>query len=268
MKIAVKQFDFCGGLCNRIFAWECIYEIAKINNANIVCDWKELEFLDLPNTTYETNFNNYLPFNSNNAQLVKNNFLFDPKNNYMAICGFDFNRIFEETHYREKKSPKQQIKLKDCVLEKKIEEITKDVVGVHIRRGDYKNIEKFTTRARFRTPDQWYLNLMNQYKEKFDNIKFYISSDAEKSMLKIFYDNFDIIDCDYILGKKTDKNMMLGPKLSCNYEDVVDLIALGKTKEIICSVSTWSMFAYEANNKPYIWPETEDQKLSSIKYWK
>jgi len=270
MKIAIKTFlHNSGGFCNRVFSWECIYELSKINNAEIVCDWKELSFLEFPNTIYETNFSNYSGFNSNDSNLKERGFLLDKNKNHIAICGFGFNRYFEKKHYEDKISPKQQIKLKDCDLEKRIEEINKEVIGVHIRRGDYaKMTNDFIFKSGVTLPDKWYFDLMSQYKEKNKDIKFYISSDANRDELKLFYDNFDVLDCETVLGKETPgKGKSHSINHTCSYEDIVDLIALGKTKEIICSVSTWSMFAYQANNKPYIWPETENQSINSVKYW-
>jgi len=267
MKIAILQNN--PGLCNRIFIWECIYEIAKINNATIVCNWEELEFLDFPNTEYDPNLTGegYIPFNSMNKNLISNNFVLPKGYNFIATCGWGFNRHFEETHYREKKSPKQQIKLKDNELSYKIEETVKNAIGVHIRRGDYRHSDKFILSSGICTPDYWFINLMNQYKDKYRDVRFYISSDAEKDMLKVFYDNFDIIDCESILGRKANKFRSSNAKASCPPDGIVDLFALSKTKEIICSVSTWSMFAYQTGNKPYIMPAVENQTLESIKYW-
>ena len=287
-----------GGFGNRLYSWETMYEIAKINNAELECDFSELEHLILPNTIYnkEFNYSGAPDYNSNILGKTLDNgyvttdsnnmidFKLNPNFNYYPICGFGFNRHFNTIHINSGIYPKQQMKMKDSLLFDKIQDITTDCVGVHIRRGEAghgkhdifdPNRQGVAYYPVGTIPDFWYLSLMNQIKEIYPNIKFYISSNAKKEDLQVFYDNFNIITYRDILSTESEHNHMesveeyqrcvnLKKSIDTDLSGIVDFYSLSCSNLLICSISTWSMCAYEMNNIPTIWPEARDQKLNSI----
>lgn len=185
-----------GGFCNRLFAWDALYKIAMINNAELVCDWTELEHISLPNTTYQTNFDNYKPFNSND--IAEYDFILEDGFDYYATCGFAFAREIRSKNLPNKEITSQlhKICLNSSELQIKIQNTCKKVVGIHIRRGDYGDGKhnNFIPRCPHSIPDSWYLNIMTQLKELNSDVTFYLSSDGTDEELQIFYDKFNIIN--------------------------------------------------------------------------
>lgn len=114
---------------------------------------------------------------------------------------------------------------------KNIEKINfKDVIGVHIRLGDYKN----TT---LETKIDFYLNLVFKIKELHKNkYKIYIFSDANDEELR------KVLEIDGV------KKVFFGNALA-------DLIALSKCKLIVGSDSTFSGLASFINQAPIIFPK-------------
>ena len=291
MKIKICN---AGGFGNRIYAWETMYEIAKINNAELESDFPELEYITLPNTTYTQNsivneyhhsYKDYLPFNS---VKIYPTFKLADGYNYYATCGFGYHRYFDRIHEKDYSFPKQQMKLKDNFLSEKIKNITSGVVGVHMRRGEagvgnhtlfdpkHQGVTHYPTGT---IPDFWYYSIMSQIKEYNPNIKFYLSTDDSRDNLNIFYDNFDIIsnkdllstdfkydgwkspqDYEYASGN----NLIRGGDLA----GMIDLFSLSSCNLLICSVSSWSMTAYEMGKLPTIWPEVAQQTLDSIRMFR
>jgi hypothetical protein len=107
-----------------------------------------------------------------------------------------------------------------------------NIIGVHIRLGDYKNTS-------FETNTNYYkniiLNIKQAYKDK-DKYKFYIFSDAKNDEIK------DILSISGI------EKVFFGNALA-------DLVALSKTKLIIGSDSTFSGLAAYLNQTPIIFPK-------------
>ena len=272
------------GFGNRLYNWECCYEIAKINNAILTCDYPELEFIDLPNTIKIENFNyssppeNYKPFNSNNIE--KDGFILDQKYNHYSTEGFGFSRYFALKQRSEFDFPKKGMKLKDDILSDKIKDIVKNVVGVHIRRGAVPQGGDSTpttfVKDRYGHPDFWYMSLMDQIVEIIPDVKFYISSNATKQELQSYYDKYDVVTHKDILGYESThsdlrswniylEHCRTGKMVDTDLAGMVDFFSLIYSKLIICSYSSWSTNAFEVQNTPSIWPEEEHQKIDSLK---
>ena len=98
---------------------------------------------------------------------------------------------------------------------------------------------------------------MNDIVKVKPNQKFYISTNGDKEQLKVFYDNFDILDYSTILDNIEDidksKNY-LDYELNKNcLRNVTDLFSLSYSKFLILHPeSTWSMFAKWYKNVPSV----------------
>lgn len=250
MKTALSTVVGSGGFGNRLYAWECLYEIAKINDAEIECNWKELEHIELPNTKYKSNFEEYKSFNSND--LENNSFILDKQFNYKEISGFSFNRYFNKIHIKNNSFPKKYMKLKDDKIINKIKHIiaNNNVIGVHVRKRDISMVGQDI-------PESWYLSLMNEVVSFKNDVKFYISSDVSEKDLQSFYINFDCLNYKDILPH-IDKIVFPddgSPQLDTDLAGLIDFFSLAETKMLICSISTWSMNAYQMNHIPIIFPK-------------
>jgi len=257
----------CGGICNTLFGWAGVYEVARINNADVVTDLPEMEHITLPRTTFQTNFDNYINFNSNDPNVVRNNFKLNPNFNYNATCLWGYNRRLSWCNPEEDcLFPIQKLKLKDDILDTKIKDVCQNLVGVHIRRFDYQQTNgRFIPSSGYAIPDKWYISIMEQIVERFPNIEFYLSSNGTQQELQIYYDNFKIINNKNINFNNDKPSNPYDPK---TLTDFIDLFALSKCKLIIGSVSTWSMISFILNNTPVIYPETSDQNLTSLRQYK
>ena len=102
-----------------------------------------------------------------------------------------------------------------------------DVIGVHVRLGDYKN-------TKLETNISYYKNLILKIEEMYqDKYQFYVFSDAQDEEIK------------ELLSIKNVKKVFFGNALA-------DLIALSKTRLIIGSDSTFSGLASFLNQTPII----------------
>ena len=111
-------------------------------------------------------------------------------------------------------------------------------VGVHIRFGDFKNENENELRAgktNTRIPIEWYVNIISKLKNKFGNhIEFMIFSDGSKEELH------EILRI---------KNVYF----SYNGNAISDLIVLSKSKIIVASNSTFSLWASYLGRCHTIW---------------
>lgn len=258
MKIKVGRSN---GFCNTLFGWAAIYNVAEINNAGIVTDLSELNHITLPNTTFQNNFSGYIPFSTNDEAIANNGFKLK-NGNYIATCGFDYNRKINWYDENVESSPIQKMKLKDNCLSEKIKKECKDLVGVHVRRGDYKNpTDEFVPNSCLAIPDYWYINLMSEVVKINKNARFYLSSDGTLDQLKPFYDKFDITN------KTGIRQVKHSLKVGLDLNGFIDLFSLANCEMIIGSISTWTMVANIMKWAPVIWPESKDQDLSTLKQY-
>lgn len=260
------------GLNDRIHHWELAYEINRMNDFKFKISleelwWPELKYLEFPYTEtspdVHTKFiHGALPFDSNELT----DFKLDDGFDWYPTCGNDWNKFFLY-RYREER-PLQTIKIKNSILKNTIKESTDKIVGVHIRRGkgvdspvnDFR--ETHSDRNYFYVSDDYYLNTMNEILKVNPAQRFYLSSDLDVQKLKVFYDNFDIIDYRNVMSK-LDSSVDLSKKYVSKVlhknclKNIVDLFSLSYCNFIVMYYpSRWSAFAKSYRNINHIgWPD-------------
>lgn len=240
------------GFANRCSAWECAYSIAESTGwrQKPVIDWGESEWLSFPNTIIGPKPANCRPLYTKqyHAGLVT---LDD--GDYEMADGWDFTREYQK-HYLPGKRPLCRIRLKDEALAQRIADTVGDYIGVHIRRGDYKDTPdgSFPTQAPYRVPTAWFVDICERLGGKF-----YLSSDGTDDELGAFVARFNPLT-------RSDIWEGAGPVRrsgALSRADVIDLFALAGCRKIVCSISTWSMFAAQHRNVPYVWPMGMGQEI-------
>ena len=249
--------------------------------------WSELNYLSMPNTKgvdeYKEDFWNGDKTLNFEMLLDDETFKLNTEINWVLyqqhfieyydyffkyIKKFSFNR------------PLQLIDIKNDVLKNTIIEKLDGVVGIHVRKGDAGtpeetiNFEEIRNKLKDKSlsdsereklekesltcgqggrwyetfKDERYLKIMDDIVKVKPNQKFYISTNGDKEQLKVFYDNFDILDYSTILNniKNVDESKnYLDYELNKNcLRNVVDLFSLSYSKFLILHPeSTWSKFA-------------------------
>lgn len=127
-------------------------------------------------------------------------------------------------------------------------------VGLHIRRGDFGRplpLEAYQGRFNVAVPLEWYAKIARSLHSHFgDRIKFIIVSDAPSSTLAPFGTEIPTVFTD-------DRP----------YRDISDLLALSRCDLIVCSISSYSLWAAFFSRARYIWPAanlTQVDGLASI----
>ena len=258
--------------------------------------WPELNYLSIPNTKgvdeYKDDFwdgdkildfelllkdETYKLDTEINWVLFQQKFIEYFKHYFNFIKNFNSNR------------PLQSIDIKNDILKNTIIKKLDGVVGIHMRKGDVGtpeetiDFEEIRNRLKDKNlsdnerkelekksltcgqggswyetfKDERYLKIMNDIVKVKPNQKFYISTNGDKEQLKVFYDNFDILDYSTILDNIEDidksKNY-LDYELNKNcLRNVTDLFSLSYSKFLILHPeSTWSMFAKWYKNVPSV----------------
>ena len=258
--------------------------------------WPELNYLSIPNTKgvdeYKDDFwdgdkildfelllkdETYKLDTEINWVLFQQKFIEYFKHYFNFIKNFNSNR------------PLQLIDIKNDILKNTIIKKLDDVIGIHMRKGDVGTPEETIDFEQIRNKlkdknlsddkrkelekesltcgqggiwyetfkDEQYLKIMNDIVKVKPNQKFYISTNGDKEQLKVFYDNFDILDYSTILDNIEDidksKNY-LDYELNKNcLRNVTDLFSLSYSKFLILHPeSTWSMFAKWYKNVPSV----------------
>lgn len=276
------------GFCNRIFYWEGLQLLNKVNNYShkILVDkkyWPELiELIELPNTEI-TDFKpdySFTPITNKLLSNIKlNNFKIENKNYY---SNFDYQSLSEFDSILDKNRPIVNIKLQDKFLESAIKDFCKDKIGLHMRRGRgiiYGQMELESLPDHIRTPyikfrekegidtpkyyiyefvtDSTYFNIIDKILELNKNQKFYISHDVPDEFIQYYEEKYvdKIYTKTYFYNhiknkfKNTDIN---------HVKNVIDLFALSNTKMILKHpLSTWSEFGQYHVPKPAVYT-TED----------
>tara|TARA_B100000212_G_scaffold169263_1_gene127342 strand:+ start:4109 stop:4939 length:831 start_codon:yes stop_codon:yes gene_type:complete len=117
----------------------------------------------------------------------------------------------------------------------------KNKIGIHIRRGDFIKKEKNSdhqNQTNFQVEDTWYINCVQKLLEGDHNIdEIVIFTDSKKidDLIKIF-------------------NVFVPTKLDQSKTDIGSLLSLSNCKYIVCSQSTFSMWAAYLGNSKCIWP--------------
>lgn len=299
------------GLGNRIFHWEIAYELNKHNNYAFTIllhklHWPELEFITLPNTipfTY-SEYENGRDFDRN-FQDLRFRTVFDVENDIVFLSSpidkikiidlfsskvkrFDLSEA-EHWHsdfgYNELKHlisdsinyerPLKKIRLKHTQVEDFLKETTKDLIGIHIRRGwgikytdkdlttipkslqdeylkfrlketvdllkENENKKETHSKPKFIT-DDIYFNFIDKILKINSKQKFYISCDLPKEYLANFLEKYG----ELIVTKEdlipVTQNFLFTcsddiKKYHKNYilENLVDLFSLSFCKFLIMS---------------------------------
>ena len=162
-----NEFTTDTGLCNRIFHWELAYEINKQNDFKyfILLEkkyWPEHKLLDLPTTkiisnvegdsyeveklkfiaVYDTinkKINTAIPLLTDNIEKMfkYSNLKLEDKGHYYSNFGYrELSNLYLQKDFESIERPLSKIKLKHKSVEESIIHEMKNVVGIHIRRGN------------------------------------------------------------------------------------------------------------------------------------
>lgn len=301
--------DFDTGFCNRVVNWEVAYYIKeKLNESHqIVLDrdhWPEVEdFIFLPNTTLKSNLKHICEVSR--TKLLESEFVFNlnnenydiPKDDHLYYV-FDYEKKNENNEnltpklvsllnkeYYNKIRPLSHIKIKNYLIEDFLKDITKDVIGIHIRRGngvtyqyddlsslsevikiayiEYRKIKRTDNCNYFYIKDEMYFNIIDNILNVNPNQKFYISTDLPYNLISYYKEKYgdNIILKEDFIGKinqflnYTNDSMDNKSKKNTVY-NMVDLFALSFCKFLIKSTSsTWSNFASLYRNQPFTQPD-------------
>ena len=259
--------------------------------------WPELNYLSIPNTKgvdeYKDDFwdgDKILDFE---LLLKDETYKLDTKINWVLFQQkfieyfkhyFNFIKNFNSNR------PLQSIDIKNDILKNTIIKKLDGVVGIHMRKGDVGTPEETIDFEEIRNElkdknlsdnerkelekksltcgqggswyetfkDEYYLKIMDDIVKAKPNQKFYISTNNDKEKLKVFYDNFDILDYTAILNNiesKIDRSKdYLDYELNKNcLRNVIDLFSLSHSKFLILHPeSTWSKFAKWYKDVPSI----------------
>ncbi|MHC4890206.1 MAG: glycosyltransferase, partial [Planctomycetota bacterium] len=248
---------FNAGLCNRIYEWTVLRELSDYYKMDILLNWSEIKdgTVELPNTHYfdfskasKKFLNSFITINTASTKLSHVADLnLNQNKNYILTCGWEFNRSLTDHDKRLK-----EVKLNIGYTEK-IESFLAQygdarIVGLHVRRGDYKVTEGFKTNGNFRIPDSWYLDVAGRVLARFPDTKFFLATDGTNDEKKVFFDNLPVIS--------------ICSDGHTPHQDVVELFTLTKLPLLIASASTFSMFA-ESYGRPtvLIWPTRPKQQI-------
>lgn len=238
-------------LCNRLWAFLPALALALEFNQNLLVFGAYKEYLDLfPNLKLNKQIK--FLFNKrkfNNSKLlgrfwslldkVKSNTPYDQisANNKILFLGA-FEKRYEKSYILKHKESIKDLfqpsdEVKDLVEKKFIENSNSLFVGIHIRRGDYKEWNEgkyyFGLDYYYKLINLLYHFFKNQYSSK--EIKFIISSN----------ENFDIHDSELI--KYLDSKIKQEDILRFNKDLITDLYALSQCDYLIGPPSTFSQWA-------------------------
>jgi hypothetical protein len=198
------------GFGNRIQFWEIAYELNKFNSFKFTIlveanKWRETKFLNFPYTeSSNIRFNNLKDLSEIDAR-------------YPWLSKLNINESWD---IMEEWPPYQEgdefygkwlhlITLKDKVLKKKIKELVKDRIGVHIRHWPIEDVDTRPNPVqRFNYVEK--MKLVRNTLDKHSNSKFYISTDVtydkpaagpplpdfkkEGQWMSEIYRDYDVID--------------------------------------------------------------------------
>lgn len=284
----VKNHDTGWG--NRLMAWVLAFDIAKNLNSKHRIEVLENEFpeihnVNLPHTSIRKPTSNLLggPLVPPSYHIINNKTIInwiksgeldlDPNLNYTTHYDFDcIVKYIDNTSL----FPVSKIKLKNPNLYNSIKDYSKNIIGLHIRRGhgvlysslDWDQIPSHV--KKFYDPcfecDKAY-RIVNDYRI-FEIIEYFLSNTPHKIYISIDIDEKAI---DYYKNKYPNKiltrndfiqsypkvikesqilNPICGLK-SIGY-NLIDFFILSECKFILQSLhSTWSQLATKINNNPY-----------------
>lgn len=325
-----KGFTNDTGLCNRILHWEVAYEINRQNDYKyyILLEekyWPENKLLDLPTTktitniegdsyeveklkfiaVYDTitrkiNIAKPLYFDNVTKMFRDGNLKLEDKGHYYSNFGYmELPNLYSRENFENIERPLSKIKLKHKSVEESIINEMKNVVGIHIRRGngvpytidDLNSLpenkrDKFSLIKRVMTEqthstylfhkDDLYFNIMDNMLKINPNQKFYISTDVPDDIMDYFYKKYknNLVDKTFILNVVYDYILNSGFKKSDFVygnvvENLVDLFSLSYTSFLVkVPTSTWSIFAENYTKKESVFVTDDWENTIREKYIK
>lgn len=241
------------GFSNKIFKWETIYHISKINDLKIMYNFPELQHLILPNTENGDVLKLDNLQNFSTGEIKKNNFKLDNTKNWIANDGWNFHWM----EWNRENRPLQLMSLRDKNIQNIINNTIKNnIVGLHVRKGFFLETDKIRhdreNGEAFRTPIWWFFSICNQILRIRPDTIFYLASDGPEKELKIYHDNFNIINYKNLCDTN-DENLI----------KMLDIFFLSQCKTVICSTS--STFSHLVDwfgiDKYCIYPVEKGQKI-------
>lgn len=325
-----RGFTTDTGLCNRIFHWEVAYEINKQNDFNyyILLEekyWPETKLIDLPTTktisniegdpheveklkfiaVYDTinkKINTAKPLYSDNVEKMfrEGNLKIEDKGHFYSNFGYkELSNLYLPEVFEKIERPLSKIRLKHRSIEESIINEMKNVVGIHIRRGngvtytvDDLNTLPENKRDKFSLikrsiaeqshwaysfhRDDLYFNIMDNMLKINPKQKFYISTDIPDDIMDYFYNKYknNLIDKTFLLNIVYDYILNSGFKKSDFVygnivENLVDLFSLSYTSFLVkVPTSTWSIFAENYTKKESVFVTDNWEKTIRGKYVK
>jgi hypothetical protein len=302
---------------NRVINWEIAYYISNISNPphQIIVEKKEWpetnNFISLPNTifvndlklktqTFETNFNK---FDNIKRLLNGDENIINHKHIYFNIDYTNYNMIPEFADilsilYKNKIRPLSHIRIKNHLIDDFLRKTTKDLIGIHIRRGNgvyyelndlvdlpenvkskyitYRKSNEFGGESYTYTKDSVYYKIIDNFLEMNPNQKFYLSTDLPYNLIYYFVEKYkdNIMTKENLITKISDylphTNDKIGSDMdSLIIDDMVDIFSLSYCKFLVKSeYSTWSDFAKLYRNQPCAiitenWEKIKDLYLTS-----
>ena len=281
------------GLCNRVLHWEIAYKINEKAgfNYNIVVEeefWPEYDLITLPNTlalNQESISTESIPLSFEKATSIlrSDDFNLDLTKNYRSDFGYKtLVSFYDELYFFH---PLAHIELKSSFIKDYLKKVTKDVVGIHIRRNSgvsYKEEDlSYLTPGlkeeyiKFRSnsaqvkglsyiKDEVYFNVIDNILKINPSQKFYLSCDLPYELFSYYKDRygFSIITKEDIMPE-----ILKVEKESKTLNNLVDLFALSYCKFLIKSNnSSWSDFAQFYKNQPATYVKDHFERVIKPKY--
>tara|TARA_R110002167_G_scaffold173603_1_gene372161 strand:+ start:1800 stop:2627 length:828 start_codon:yes stop_codon:yes gene_type:complete len=244
-----------GGFGNRMWFWGIALEINRINkyNFNIVMskyNFPEIKYIDFPHTIQ----GDIVP----SSRILEYENL-NPNQNYKISADAlnRFQRLQERiaegmdtlngeiTHIY---NPQEPITLKDKKVDSIVRDKMKDVVGIHIRRGDVSAHIQPKVWA-FEEPnhpehgllyylhDEYYIDQCDKILQDNPNQEFYLSTDGTWSEIQFMYDRYNIINPFIVKNTKIKNSINVFTEVEAN-----DIMSLIYCKTFIAGISSWSEF--------------------------
>ncbi len=224
------------GLGNILFPWaKALVYSKQYNLKQIPTTWRAIKFGTFLRKEKDKRLYYNLFKEKNNIGFIKKFFLLNFSNKVKFFNSMD--NLFDDFKFEHKYVKGQLIKIINPIHLSQISNFNHKFIGVHIRRGDFL-ISQDESELRnglwnYRVPTKWYLSLIKKLKQ-YTNLPIYIFSDTYCEDL---LDIIELENCKYI---------STGSAIS-------DMIALSKSKLLLTSGSTFSMWSSFLGQSHTIW---------------
>lgn len=278
------------GLCNRLLHWEVAYKVNEKAGFeyNILVEkefWPEYNLITLPSTFMLDQKDmpaKTIPLSFEKAAsiLKTDNFNLDLTIDYRSDFGYKtLASFYDELYFFH---PLSYIKLKSELIENCIKRVTKNVVGIHIRRNSgvsYKEEDLASEireqYVRFRSnsaqvkglsyiKDEAYFSVIDNILNINPSQKFYLSCDLPYELFSYYKNRYGL---NIITKEDIMPEILEVEKESKTLQNLVDLFALSHCKFLIKSNnSSWSDFAQFYKNQPATYVKDHFERVIKPKY--